>query len=89
MDVTFLLGTIAAVLTSLSFVPQAIKTVRSGDTRAISLPMYVVFVIGIVVWLIYGFLLWEIPIILANTLTLIFSSIILGVKLRNYARGER
>ena len=89
MELTFILGSIAALLTSLSFLPQAIKTVRSGDTRAISLPMYVVFVVGVSVWLVYGILLWEIPIMLANLLTLIFSSIILGVKLRNYWRGER
>jgi len=50
------LGYGAAVLTTLSFFPQAIKTVRSGDTSGISLPMYVLFTAGISLWGIYGLL---------------------------------
>ena len=88
MELSFWIGNAAAILTSMSFLPQAIKTIRMGDTRAISLPMYVMFVVGLVLWLIYGILLWEIPIMIANTITLIFACLILGVKLRNYLRGE-
>ena len=84
-----IIGNIAAILTSLSFLPQALKTIRSGDTKAISLPMYLMFVVGVSLWLWYGIILWEIPIILANVLTLIFSTMILAVKLRNWYRGER
>ena len=89
MEHTFIIGNIAAILTSLSFLPQAVKTIRSGDTKAISLPMYLMFVVGVSLWLWYGIILWEIPIILANVLTLIFSCMILAVKLRNWYRGER
>ena len=89
MESTMIIGNIAAILTSLSFLPQALKTIRSGDTKAISLPMYLMFVVGVSLWLWYGIILWEIPIILANVLTLIFSTMILAVKLRNWYRGER
>ena len=89
MESTMIIGNIAAMLTSLSFLPQALKTIRSGDTKAISLPMYLMFVVGVSLWLWYGIILWEIPIILANVLTLIFSTMILAVKLRNWYRGER
>jgi MtN3 and saliva related transmembrane protein len=59
-------GYVAATLTTLAFVPQALKTIRSKDTRSISLGMYVVFTIGIAFWLAYGIVLGSIPMILSN-----------------------
>jgi MtN3 and saliva related transmembrane protein len=73
---------VAAVLTTLAFVPQAIKTIRSRDTRSISLGMYVVFTIGLAFWLAYGIVLQSWPMILSNTVTLGLSSTILALKLR-------
>ena len=76
-------GYVAATLTTLAFVPQAIKTIRSRDTRSISLGMYVVFTIGLAFWLMYGIVLHSWPMILSNTVTLGLSSTILALKLRH------
>lgn len=76
------IGYIAATLTTLSFVPQAIKTIRSKDTRAISLGMYVVFTVGVAFWLGYGIVLVSWPMIAANIVTLGLASTILAMKLR-------
>ena len=75
-------GYVAATLTTLAFVPQAIKTIRRRDTRSISLGMYVVFTIGLAFWLAYGIVLQSWPMILSNTVTLGLSSTILALKLR-------
>lgn len=75
-------GYAAATLTTLSFVPQAVKTIRSKETHGISLWMYVTFTVGIGFWLGYGIVLMSWPMILANTVTLALSLTILGLKLR-------
>ncbi len=75
-------GYVAATLTTLAFVPQAWKTIRSKDTRSISLGMYVVFTIGIGFWLAYGFVLDSIPMILSNIVTVGLSATILAMKLK-------
>lgn len=75
-------GYVAATLTTLAFVPQAWKTIRSKDTRSISLGMYVVFTIGIGFWLAYGFVLDSIPMILSNIVTFALSATILVLKLK-------
>ena len=77
-----LLGYVAATLTAGSFIPQAVKTIRSRDTGAISLWMYVVFTVGVGFWLAYGVALDSLPIILANTVTLLLAAIILALKVR-------
>ena len=77
-----MLGFAAATLTTLSFVPQAIKTIRSKDTRGISLGMYATFTVGVALWLGYGFVLGSWPMIVSNIVTLILSATILGMKLR-------
>lgn len=75
------IGLISAFLTTASFLPQAIKTVKEKDTKGISLAMYSLFAAGVLGWLIYGIMLKDFPIILANSVTLIFASIILVMKL--------
>ena len=82
MDTTFWIGNIAAILTSISFLPQAIQIIKTKDTKSISLPMYIMFVVGIVLWLIYGFLREDIPLILANVVTLILAGLILWFKVK-------
>lgn len=77
-----MLGIIAAILTTSSFIPQAWRVIRTKDTRSISLGMYVLSVTGIAMWLIYGITIQDLPLILANGVTLIFSSIILVYKIR-------
>jgi MtN3 and saliva related transmembrane protein len=77
-----LIGYVAAALTTSSFVPQAIKTIRSRDTHAISLGMYVTFTIGIALWFVYGLALGSWPVILSNVLTFALASTILVLKIR-------
>lgn len=76
-------GYLAAAMTTLAFVPQALKTIRTRDTRSISLGMYVVFTIGIAFWLVYGIALQSTPMILSNIVTFLLSATILGLKLKH------
>ena len=76
-------GYLAAVMTTLAFVPQAAKTIRTKDTRSISLGMYVVFTIGIGFWLVYGIALDSMPMILSNIVTFLLSATILVMKLKH------
>lgn len=76
------IGYLAAVLTTLSFVPQAWHTFRTRDVRGISLGMYTVFAVGVALWLIYGVLLAAWPIVVANAITLALAVAILVMKLR-------
>lgn len=75
------LGTIAATLTTGSFLPQAWLTFRTRDVHGISLGMYASFTIGVALWLAYGVLLGQWPIIVANAVTLVLAASILGMKL--------
>jgi MtN3 and saliva related transmembrane protein len=75
-------GYLAAILTTGSFVPQAVMTIRSRNTRGISLAMYVFFTVGVGLWLVYGIALESWPMILANTVTLGLAATILALKLR-------
>ena len=77
------LGYVAAVLTTVSFLPQAIKTIRSKDTRGISLGMYAVFTVGVAFWLGYGIVLQSWPMIVSNIVTFALSTTILALKLRH------
>ncbi|MFM1798060.1 MAG: hypothetical protein RLZZ117_338 [Cyanobacteriota bacterium] len=77
-----LLGYAAASLTTLSFVPQAMKTWRSGDTTAISLRMYVLFTSGVALWGVYGLLRQDPPLVVANAITLVSAGLILWSKVR-------
>ena len=83
-----LLGYGAATLTTLSFFPQAIKTVRSGDASGISLPMYVLFTVGISLWGIYGLITHDGPLIAANAITLVPAIIVLERKIRSLRASE-
>ena len=76
------LGFAAAVLTTASFIPQAVMTIRSRDTRGISRGMYIIFVTGVALWLAYGIYIDSLPMILANIVTLGLAGTILALKLR-------
>jgi MtN3 and saliva related transmembrane protein len=76
-------GYVAATMTTLAFVPQALKTIRTRDTSSISLGMYVVFTAGIAMWLVYGIALDSMPMILSNIVTFLLSATILGLKLKH------
>jgi MtN3 and saliva related transmembrane protein len=77
-----LLGYAAAFLTSVSFIPQAIMTIRSKNTSGISRGMYAMFTLGVALWLVYGIYLESWPMIAANTVTLMLAATILALKLR-------
>jgi MtN3 and saliva related transmembrane protein len=83
IDSTAILGYVAGILTTWAFLPQVIKTIKTKDTRSISLFMYVILTIGIVLWLTYGIIQKDLPIILANGITLFSSLIILTMKIKN------
>ncbi|MFT3898312.1 MAG: SemiSWEET transporter [Thermomonas sp.] len=77
------LGATAATLTTVSFLPQAIRTIRTRETHAISLWMYVLFTIGIACWFGYGLALGSWPMIVSNAITFALAAIILALKLRH------
>ena len=82
MDLEWM-GYVGATLTTLSFLPQAVKTIRSRDTRGISLGMYVVFTIGVGFWFGYGVALHSWPMIVSNAITFVLAATILGLKLKH------
>jgi MtN3 and saliva related transmembrane protein len=82
MNLTDLIGTLAAVLTTISFLPQALHTFRTKDVRGISLGMYSAFTLGVALWLVYGLLLGAWPVVIANMITLALAAAILAMKLR-------
>jgi MtN3 and saliva related transmembrane protein len=77
-----IIGSTAAVLTTLSFVPQAWHTFKTRDVSGISLSMYSAFTLGVTLWLVYGLLLGAWPIIIANAITLVLALTILVMKLK-------
>jgi len=82
MTLTDVIGSLAACLTTFSFLPQAVHTFRTKDVRGISLGMYSVFTLGVALWLAYGWLLDAWPIMIANLITLALAATILVMKLR-------
>jgi len=76
------IGSVAAVLTTASFVPQAWHSFKTRDVSGISLSMYSVFTVGVALWLLYGVLLQSWPLIIANSITLALAATILVLKLR-------
>ncbi|GGI11016.1 SemiSWEET transporter [Gottfriedia solisilvae] len=78
-----IIGFIAAILTTASFLPQAIKTIKTKDTSGISLMMYILFSAGILLWLVYGIFINDLAVISANAVTFVFALIILFYKLKS------
>ena len=81
-DVAEMIGLMAAVLTTLSFLPQVRQTWRTKSTKDISLPMFLAFCTGVLLWLVYGIMIHSLPVMLANAVTLMLSGAILIMKLR-------
>ncbi len=82
MDFVTIIGFMAATCTTISFVPQVIHIIKTQDTKGISLSMYSIFTIGITCWLVYGCYLESLPIILANSITLLLALTILILKIK-------
>src|SRR3712207_63592 len=77
------LGILAGLCTSFSFVPQVIKAWREGDTEALSKRMYVASLAAYGLWIVHGLMIASTPVVLFNTLNLIFAGTVLGLKLRS------
>ncbi|MBN2442110.1 MAG: SemiSWEET transporter [Spirochaetales bacterium] len=83
MKVITIIGFVAAVCTTASFLPQVIKTLRTKQTKDISLLMYIVFTLGVLLWLSYGIIKKDLPIIIANTITFLLAVCVLVLKIKN------
>ena len=77
------IGYLAAACTSMSFLPQAIKVIKTNDTESLSIGMYSVFTFGVLCWLLYGLLLTDWPMIIANVITFTLAGIILVLKIKH------
>ena len=84
-----IIGYLAASLTTVSFLPQAIMTIKTRDTDSLSLTMYSAFTLGVLFWLIYGIQINNYVIISANVITLVLASSILFVKIYNTITKRR
>ena len=82
IDIINLVGFFAAFGTTIAFLPQAIKVYKSKSTKDISLLMFFIFTTGVFSWLFYGILISDLPIIFANSVTLLLSIFILIYKIK-------
>jgi MtN3 and saliva related transmembrane protein len=77
-----LLGLFAGACTTIAFLPQVLKTWKSRSAKDLSLSMFSIFSLGVALWLVYGFMVQDIPVIAANLVTLMLASTLLVFKLR-------
>ena len=82
MTLIDIIGSVAATLTTISFLPQAWHTFRTKDVSGISLGMYTVFTTGVACWLVYGLLMDSWPIVISKAITVSLAALILLMKLR-------
>lgn len=89
MDIVNITGSLAGCLTTIAFIPQVVRTWKTRSAQDISLFMFLLFSCGVLLWLIYGILLHALPIILANGITLVLSTLILAMKVRDMLVRQR
>jgi MtN3 and saliva related transmembrane protein len=82
MPIEIVVSSAAATLTTAAFLPQALHIIRYKDTRAISLHMYVAFATGVLLWMVFGLLIGNLPIIVSNAITLGLALAIIAMKLK-------
>ncbi len=82
MNTIQLLGLVAGSFTTAAFIPQVVKTWKTRSAKDLSLGMFSIFCLGVVLWLVYGLLIMDIPVIVANVVTLLLASFLLFLKLR-------
>jgi MtN3 and saliva related transmembrane protein len=82
-NIITLIGLLAATGTTVSFLPQAIKIFQTKETKGISLSMYLIFTTGVLLWLIYGILKADLPIIISNGITFVLAGSIIYFKLKH------
>ncbi|MGH7168317.1 MAG: SemiSWEET transporter [Nitrospiraceae bacterium] len=83
MDVTILVGLAAGTLTTIAFLPQLIHTWQTKSAKDLSLGMFLIFCTGVLLWMIYGFMIQSLPVMLANGVTLVLAGAILVLKLKH------
>lgn len=88
MTLISIIGVLAAVVSTINQLPQAFKTIRSKDTHSLSLWMYIMVWIATSLWLIYGILLKDFPLIASNCVSIVPITYILGTKIRNTMTGK-
>jgi len=81
------IGYLAGALTTIAFVPQALKMYTSKSGKDVSARMLMIFSAGVVLWLIYGIMIGSLPVILSNVVTLVLSATIIALKIR-YSRSN-
>ena len=82
MEISTIIGSLGGALTTIASIPQVIKTVKTKHTKDISLMMYILLTTGVALWLIYGIMISDGPIIISNGVTLALTSTILAYKIR-------
>ncbi len=82
IDFVSTIGSLAAILTTVSFVPQVIQSYRTRDLSGVSLTMYSIFTAGVGLWLLYGICKLDWPLILSNSLTFCLAATMLVLKIR-------
>ena len=83
ISITELYGYIAAILTTVAFIPQLYKTWTTKSANDVSIFMLILFITGLICWIIYGIRINSIPILVANIITLLLNSLILFLKIEN------
>ena len=82
MDMFTIIGLVAATCTTISFLPQAVQVIKTKQTKDLSFGMYLIFTTGVFLWFVYGIVVKDFPVIIANAFTLIFASTILFMKIK-------
>jgi len=82
MDTTLVIGYIAGTLTTISFLPQVIRTWKMRETKDFSLAMLLLFAAGILLWTVYGIRTESLPVILANVITFLLIIVLLAMKIK-------
>jgi MtN3 and saliva related transmembrane protein len=82
MTLIDIIGLCAGCLTSIAFLPQVIQVWKQRSAKDISLSMYLIFVVGVCFWLVYGILSHAMPVIIANVVTLVLAGFVLLMKIR-------
>lgn len=89
MEAWEIVGLIASIFVPLAFFPQTMKTIIKRDTKNISLICYSVFFIGVVSFLIFGVIVNNLPMIICETITAVFSGTILGITIFNFVKVKK
>jgi len=83
METSGIIGLLAGLTTTFAFLPQIIKTFRTKETKNISLTMYVIYMIGVLMWFVYGYLIGEIAILVSNSFSFVFGLSMLYLKIKH------